>query len=399
MKDFQKMKRAFCILLTAMAVAISCEKPEDPGIEPIIPPDPEPVFYSVKPLAEMSLREKIGLLFFVRAEALSDETKVTVFSKVIEEYYAKYPVGGFTLFAQNIVGPSQLDSFTKKLHDLANYPLLSIDEEGGTVARIAKNGNFGVPAYSSMYDIGSTGDSRNAYEAGNTIGSYIKSYGFDIDFAPVADVFTNPKNTVIGKRSFSSNPRVAAEMSSQFLLGLQKEGVEGCLKHFPGHGDTSTDSHYGYAETKKTWEEMLACEMIPFKEGIKNGAQLIMTAHVGTPNVTGNATPASLSHFMLTEKLRGELGYKNIIITDAIEMGAITNEYSVEEATVKALQAGADIVLMPSDLEKAFNAVEKAIEDGTLTEERIDESASRVIELKKRILSARGQLDSRTSRE
>lgn len=156
--------------------------------------------------------------------------------------------------------------------------LLCIDEEGGRVARIANNPNFHVKKYESMAAIGDTGDPANAYECGNTIGTYLKHYGFDIDFAPVADVNTNPDNPVIGTRAFSSDPNVAAPMVTSYLQGLKDAGIIGCIKHFPGHGDTSTDTHYGYAQTLKTWPEMLNCEIITFRSGIAWGCQMVMTA-------------------------------------------------------------------------------------------------------------------------
>ena len=154
------------------------------------------------------------------------------------------------------------------------------------------------------------------------------------------------------------------------------------MKHFPGHGDTQTDSHYGYASTNKTWEEMLGCEMITFKAAIAKDVPMIMTAHIGTPNVTGNELPATVNPVILTEKLRGELGYKGVIITDGMAMGAITRQYESGEAAILSLQAGADIILGPKNFVEAFDAVMAAIEEGTLTEKRIDESVRRILTLK-----------------
>lgn len=329
----------------------------------------------------------------IRPETLEGTTVPrTGFDAKYKEKFDKYPVGGFTLFAANISSPGQTELFTDNLHAFANYPLLCIDEEGGTVARIARNALFGVIKYESMYSVGSTGNSVEAFMAGQNIGEYLYKYHFDVDFAPVADVFTNPNNKVIGKRAFSSDPNVAAEMSSQFLLGLKDKKVEGCLKHFPGHGDTDTDTHTGYAETLKSWNELLECEMIPFKKGIESGARVIMTAHVAAPNITGDSTPASLSQLMLTEKLRKELGYKGIIITDAIEMGAIAKNYSIGDACLLAIEAGVDILLLPLSLDEVFDTITKAVESGRITEKRIDESVERILQLKRDILKSRGQL-------
>jgi len=171
-------------------------------------------------------------------------------------------------------------------------------------------------------------------------------------------------------------------MVVQYIKGLEDAGVASCVKHFPGHGDTQADSHYGYAATNKTWEEMVACEMIPFKAAIDHKVPMIMTAHIGTPNVTNNEIPATVNPVILQEKLRKELGFQGIIITDGMAMGAITRQYTSAEATLLSLQAGADIILGPKNYIEAFEAVLAAVADGTLTEERINESVRRVLTLK-----------------
>lgn len=382
------------LLYAALAVFLAACHEVEPEPEPTpspVPPQPVVLTYSVKEVKDLSTREKVGQLFVIRPEALGSDAK-TALSAGAKAFFDKYPCGGFCLYAANITDPAQLASFNTALHGLANYPLLAIDEEGGSVARIAKNAAFGVRKYDSMYAIGSSGNVNEAYTAGTTIGGYLLEYSFDVDFAPVADVFSNPNNTVIGKRSFSSDPGVAAKMSTQFLLGLKNRKVEGCLKHFPGHGDTDTDTHTGYAESLKTWEQMKECEMIPFISGIENGARLIMSAHISVPNVTGDSTPSTLSKKVLTELLRGELGYKGIIVTDGIEMGAISNQYDVVDACVLALEAGADILLVPSSYAKAFDGVVAAVESGRIPMERLDESVGRILSLKRDILKNRGIL-------
>lgn len=387
----------FVVLVAVLAVA-GCEKAE-PEKQPPQPEQPEtPPTATMKErhvaeLYELSLHEKVCQMIFLRPEALDPKSiSTTNLTEEMKKTFAEYPVGGFTLFSANIYSPYQCAPFTDDLHDLANYPLLSVDEEGGTVARIAKNGTFGITNIGSAYDIGETGDQTKAFNAGDYVGDYLLKNGFDIDLAPVADVWTNPANTVIGKRAFSSNPQQAAQMSSQFLLGLRGQHIEGCLKHFPGHGDTEADSHYSCATTNKSWEELLECEMIPFKEGIKNGAKLIMTAHVTAPKVTGNNLPSTLSYTILTEKLRGELGYEGIIVTDGFEMQAITDYYDVTEAAVLSVLAGADVILVPSHFKEIVAALENAVEEKIISEARIDESAGRILDLKRSILDSRGLL-------
>ena len=344
-------------------------------------------------LQKMTLREKIGQMFFVRPECLDTTIhwkeyadlmplELQEVNNCMKGVNEKYPVGGIILYAWNIKDETQLGQFLPQLKALNGKPLMCIDEEGGRVARIANNENFHVKKYESMGAIGATGDPANAYECGNTIGTYLKYYGFDIDFAPVADVNTNPENIIIGPRAFSDDPAVAAPMVTNYLQGLKDAGIIGCIKHFPGHGDVKNDTHYGYAQTQKTWAEMLDCEIITFRAGIQWGCQLIMTAHISAPNVIGKDIPSTMSSVILQDKLRRELGYQNIIVTDAMDMGAITQQYTIEEAAVGCIKAGADIVLCPKDLVKAFDAVIAAVENGAITEERINQSARRILRLK-----------------
>ena len=344
-------------------------------------------------LKKMTLREKVGQMFFVRVESLDPSIEWTSYDDLAnlknQEITMKmrkvnhdYPVGGIILYAWNIEDETQLASIIKQVRSLNGSPLLCIDEEGGRVSRIANNPNFHVKKYESMAAIGATGDPKNAYECGNTIGTYLKRYDFDIDFAPVADVNTNPDNIIIGPRAFSDDPAVAAPMVTNYLQGLKDAGITGCIKHFPGHGDTTNDTHSGYVQSLKTWDEMNQCEMVTFRAGIQWGCQLIMTAHIAVPNVTGTNIPSTLSPVVLQDKLRGELGYQNIIITDGMEMGAITMHYTSGEAAVGSIKAGVDIVLGPRDFTEAFDAVIAAVNNGTLSEERINQSVRRILTLR-----------------
>ena len=344
-------------------------------------------------LKKMTLREKVGQMFFVRVESLDPSIEWTTYDDLAnlknQEITMKmrkvnhdYPVGGIILYAWNIEDETQLASIIKQVRSLNGSPLLCIDEEGGRVSRIANNPNFHVKKYESMAAIGATGDPKNAYECGNTIGTYLKRYDFDIDFAPVADVNTNPDNIIIGPRAFSDDPTVAAPMVTNYLQGLKDAGITGCIKHFPGHGDTTNDTHSGYVQSLKTWDEMNQCEMVTFRAGIQWGCQLIMTAHIAVPNVTGTNIPSTLSPVVLQDKLRGELGYQNIIITDGMEMGAITMHYTSGEAAVGSIKAGVDIVLGPRDFTEAFDAVIAAVNNGTLSEERINQSVRRILTLR-----------------
>ena len=373
-------------ILTCGLVLTSCSKNDEPVVVP-------PIDGVEAQLQQMTLREKVGQMFYIRLESLDtliewtkyedlENIKILEVTENMKRVNEKYPVGGIILYAWNIKDEAQLSRIIPQVRALNGHPLVCIDEEGGRVSRIANNPNFDVKKYESMASIGATGDPQNAYECGNTIGTYLKRYGFDIDFAPVADVNTNPENIVIGARAFSDDPAVAAPMVVNYLQGLKDAGITGCIKHFPGHGDTKDDTHFGYASTQKTWEEMLNCEMVTFKAGIQWGCKFIMTAHISAPKVTGSDIPSTISSIVLQVKLRGELGYQNIIITDGMEMGAITLQYTSAEAAVRSILAGADIVLGPRHFTEAFDAVIAAVNNGTISEERINQSVRRILTLR-----------------
>ena len=378
------MKKLLVLLVCGWAFA-ACSNNDTPNETPTDEVEAQ--------LQKMTLREKVGQMFYIRIESLDPSIEWTKYDDLanlknqeitmkMRKTNEQYPVGGIILYAWNIEDETQLASIISQVRSLKGNPLLCIDEEGGRVSRIANNPNFNVKKYESMAAIGATGDPKNAYECGNTIGTYLKYYGFDIDFAPVADVNTNPDNIIIGPRAFSDKPAVAAPMVTNYLQGLKDAGITGCVKHFPGHGDTSDDTHTGYVQSLKTWEEMKDCEMVTFRAGIQWGCQLIMTAHIAVPNVTGSPIPSTMSSVVLQDKLRGELGYQNIIITDGMEMGAITKHYTSGEAAVGSIKAGVDIVLGPRDFTEAFDAVMAAVNDGSISEERINQSVRRILKLK-----------------
>lgn len=345
-------------------------------------------------LEKLSTEEKVGQLFLVRPDALdlsltpqqledADEPGLTQVSADNLETLKNYPVGGFVLFGKNLQDPDQLAQLMTGLSRGSQVPLLfAVDEEGGTVSRIANSGGFDVPQFSDMATIGASGDPAKAKEVGSTIGGYLRGLGFQWDFAPVADVNTNPDNPVIGSRAFSSSPEEAAMMISAVVEGFHEGGVACTLKHFPGHGDTAQDSHKGYASTDKTWQEMLTCEMYPFQAGMAAGADAVMVGHITTPNATQDGLPASLSHEMISEKLRGELRFQRVVVTDSLSMEAITDAYAPGQAALMALEAGADVLLMPASLSEAYDAVLAAVQDGTISQARLDQSVLRILQLK-----------------
>jgi len=352
-------------------------------------PEPEPVSEPTLSSAELALSgmrlvDKLWQLVFVRPEAVSVNGETVLEAEQIENASLKHFPGGIVLFSKNISDPEQLLSLTSGLHLLGDVPMmLAVDEEGGAVARIASNEAFDVPRYENMESIGLTGDPAKAKEAGFSIGTYGKAYGFDLDFAPVADVNTNPDNIVIGSRSFGNDPKLVGAMVSSFIGGMHEAGMLTCLKHFPGHGDTTNDTHSGAVTLNKTWVELTDCELLPFWYAIGE-TDSVMAAHICLPEIDPEGLPASLSHTLLTEKLRGELEYGGLVITDALEMGAITQNFTSGEAAVKAIQAGADILLMPENANEAVLGLLQAVYSGEISEERIDESVLRILQAKEK---------------
>lgn len=343
-------------------------------------------------LSAMTTEEKVAQLFVISPaqldltitdenETFSVEKTYTALTAEMKETLRAYPVGGFILFAQNIENKKQLKKLNADLAKMCEIaPILSVDEEGGRVARLAKTASLGIYNIEEMGAIGASGDTKKAQKAGAYIGGYLREYGFTMDFAPVADVNTNPENIVIGTRSFGSDPILVAQMDGAFLTGLHSAGIKGCLKHFPGHGDTKGDTHADYVSVTKTWEEIADCELIPFTQNFF-AADSVMVAHVTFTNVD-DEYPASLSKKLITEKLRGELGYTGIILTDALNMGAIEKNYGSALAAILAFEAGNDILLMPKNFVAAYDAVLEAVRTGRISAERLDESVLRILTLK-----------------
>lgn len=343
-------------------------------------------------LSSMTVREKVGQLFIVRPDALNLSLTaeeildtaadgVTELSADMAATLREYPIGGVAIFAKNITDGAQLSAFLAAMQDASDLPLFTaVDEEGGTVARLANHPALTLPQYESASAVGAGGDPDDAREMGETIGAYLAEYGFNMDFAPVADVNTNPDNPIIGQRAFSDDPTTAAQMARAMADGLAEEHVIPVFKHFPGHGDTAEDSHYGLAISEKTFSEMESCEWLPYAS--LTAADCVMAGHIATPNLSGDDVPASLSHTVITGFLRNWIGFDGVVITDSLAMGAITACYDSGEAAVQAILAGCDILLDPLHFTEAYNAVLTAVSDGTISEERLNESVRRILSLK-----------------
>lgn len=333
-------------------------------------------------IAEMSLQNKVAGLFMVTPEALTGVDTVIQAGDTTKQKLSEYPVGGLVYFSKNIKSADQLKEMLDTTRNTMIYPVfLAVDEEGGSVSRVAGAGL--ADDVGDMSEIGSTCDPEKAKEAGTAIGTYLSQFGFNVDFAPVADV-VSAENAVIGNRSFGSDPNVVGTMVAAEVQGLRESGVSACLKHFPGIGDTTTDTHDEKTVSEKTLEDMQQTDLPAFQSGIDAGADFVMVSHMSLPNVVGDDTPCSLSGTVINDLLRNQLGYDGIVITDALDMSAITDSYSSAEAAVKAIEAGADMLLMPENFEEAYQGVLDAVQNGTISEDRINESLKRIYRVKYR---------------
>lgn len=333
-------------------------------------------------LESMTLEEKLGQMIIIGFNGIKPDDTVI---KIIQENHA----GGVILFSRNIENSEQLTGLINELKDINSVnklPLfISVDQEGGRVNRLPE----GSKNFPSGKTLGRKNNRELSFKTGQDIGEALLSFGFNMDFAPVMDILSNPKNTVIGDRAFGSTPDIVSSLAVEIMKGLQSKNVISVIKHFPGHGDTSVDSHAKLPVVNHDITRLYDFELIPFKEAIENGADVIMAAHIKFPKIDDSGKPATLSGKMLTDILRGDLEFTGVIITDDMEMGAISKNYSVEESSVDTVKAGADIILMCHSYEKqktALEALKAAVENGEISIERIDESVDRIIRLKQKYL-------------
>lgn len=377
--------RLFSVLLSIMLFCTGCgvskENSKSDTVENKEPTVDEKV---EKIVNNMTLEEKVGQIFMVAPEAVDkDGGSTTVFTENIEKEIEKYNLGGYILFASNIENPTQTQELINGLKKSSKIqPFVGVDEEGGRVARIGKNSAMGVEKIEPMAQVGKSQNYERANEIGTTIGKYIKNLGFNLDFAPDTDVLTDSNNTEIGDRSFGNDPEVVGKMATEVVKGLQSENISTVLKHFPGHGGSIGNSHQGFSLSNRTEEELKKCEIVPFKTAIENGADCVMVAHMSLPNVTGDNIPATLSKKVVTNMLKTELNFKGVVFSDSMSMGAITENYGTGDACVKAVEAGIDMVLMPENLDEAYNAVLEAVKNGKISQERLDDAVSRIIKAK-----------------
>lgn len=345
-----------------------------PAPTPTPVPDPAQAL-----LQEMTLREKVCQLFVVQpADLVPGVGRVTAAGEATQRALERYPVAGLLYDAGNLVTMEQTRTMLANVQSYSKIPLiLTCDEEGGRVNRLMNT--IGTTWVGPMLDYKDQGEDK-AVENAKTIASDLRSCGFNMDLAPVADVWSNPANTVIGDRAYSDDFGQASQLVAAAVSGFHEGGVACALKHFPGHGDTSADSHYGSVYVYKSLDELRQAELIPFQAGIEAGADAVMLGHLIIEAVDDQ--PALFSSKIVTELLREELGFDGVVITDSLKMQAMTDHYGSGDIAVKAVQAGVDLLLCPQDLGAAVDALIQAVEEGTVSQERLDESVLRVLHLK-----------------
>lgn len=325
----------------------------------------------------MTTQEKICQLLIVHPEALTGGGTVTGMTDELAAALRAYPVGGLLLSAGNMTSGEQLAALTAALSNgCKTAPLISVDEEGGRVARLMNT--VGTTKLGSMYSYRAQG-TQGAHDNAQTIARDIAAYGFNTDFAPVADVWTNKRSNAIGDRAYSDDYDEAAELVAAAVKGFHDGGAICCLKHFPGHGSTETDSHDGAATVDKTLPQLRQEDLKPFVSGIAAGADMVMVGHLTVP--TMDDAPASVSRKIVTNLLRYDLGFRGVIVTDGLQMQALA-QYTDGEKAVLALAAGNDMLLEISDVPGTVAAIEKALADGTLSRAALDESVLRILQLK-----------------
>lgn len=325
----------------------------------------------------MTLEQKIGQLFIVGFEGdiINDE---------IIDLVKNQEVGGLIYFSRNVVDSNQIITLNNEIKAIKkDIPLfISVDEEGGVVSRVPDE-FLKLP--SSGY-IGKFDDENLSYNIGSIISKELKSLGFNMDFAPVLDIDSNPNNTVIGERAFGNNADIVSKLGIKTMEGLRDGGIIPVVKHFPGHGDTDIDSHYGLPIVTKTLEELNNLEFIPFKNAIENGADVVMVSSIILSSIDSEY-PATMSKKVTTDILRNKLNFDGVIATDDMTMGAIMDNYNLTDAVIMAINAGNDLILVChgyDDIIKSISAVKDAVSSNIISKERIDESVYRILKLKEK---------------
>ena len=323
----------------------------------------------------LSIDEKIAQMLIVYY--IGDEYDENL-SNIIKEVKP----GGFILMSDNITTYDRTLNFVKGMQNDSDIPMIiSTDEEGGSVQRIKGIRDISVTDIPYMYYLGQTKDKNLAYKVGEIIANELRTIGVNLTYAPVMDIYSNPNNTVIGKRSFGSDPNTVYDMATSLKNGIEDNLVNTCIKHFPGHGDTETDSHFETPIINKTLVELENSDLLPFIKSI-NDTNMIMVGHIALPKITNSSIPASLSKEIVTDILKNKYNYRGLVITDALNMRSLTNNYSDKEIYTMAINAGVDLLLMPNGSKNAIKYIKEAIDDEEIDINTINESVRKILTYK-----------------
>lgn len=317
----------------------------------------------------LSIDEKIAQMLIVYY--IGDEYDENL-SNIIKEVKP----GGFILMSDNITTYDRTLNFVKGMKKG-----ITDDEEGGSVQRIKGIRDISVTDIPYMYYLGQTKDKNLAYKVGEIIANELRTIGVNLTYAPVMDIYSNPNNTVIGKRSFGSDPNTVYDMATSLKNGIEDNLVNTCIKHFPGHGDTETDSHFEIPIINKTLDELENSDLLPFIKSI-NDTNMIMVGHIALPKITNSSIPASLSKEIVTDLLKNKYNYKGLVITDALNMRSLTDNYSDKEIYTMAINAGVDLLLMPNGSKNAIKYIKEAIDDEEIDINTINESVRKILTYK-----------------
>ncbi len=360
----------FTLIVILCLVFLGCNF----GKENNITQAPDPIKVQI---SKMNLDEKLGQMVLMGFDGY------TVNSKTIE-LIKKYKIGGLILYSSNIKDSKQtvkLLNSLKSTNQKNNIPLfLSVDEEGGSVSRLPME----IKKLPTNREIGKMNNSDFSYRIGTILGKELKSFGFNVDFAPVLDINSNPNNPIIGDRSFGPNKKTVSKLGVQTMKGIQSQKIIPVIKHFPGHGDTSVDSHLGLPKVNKSLSTLKSFELLPFKKAIENHADMVMVAHILFPKIDAKY-PASFSKAIISGVLRDYLKFTGVVITDDMEMGAVLKNFRIEYAAVKSIQSGSDIILVSHTFDRGIaviNSLKQAVLDKKISISRIDESVYRILKLK-----------------
>jgi beta-N-acetylhexosaminidase len=349
-------------------------------------------------VAALSLKQKIGQMIMSAIPGTFSENPTVEYNDELDKLISRITPGGIILFGKNFSDAEQVKVLNKTLQKHSTVPLfIAADQEGGVVSRLNENGGITHTQFPSQRVIGNTEKPENAFVLGKIIGKELSAVGINMNMAPVADIDSPEGNNAIflDSRSFGKDKNLVGKMVSEEVKGLQSRNVSSVIKHFPGHGDAKKDSHKGAVSVTHDINRLRDVEFVPFQEGINSGADGIMVGHINLPVLLSGTEPATFSSYLLEDILRDQMGFKNLIITDALEMGALTKYFTQKQIIVKSVNAGVDILLMLSKPEKAANILYEAVLNGEISETRINQSVKRIIRIKYK----RGLFDERRTED